>query len=169
MEDKPKKYNFSVLIYNIQSKHNVKSIINTALSFDCDKILIIGKDKKVLQNYYSNEKNKSIINEKFIIFNNLEELKEYTTKNKIYICGIEIGKNCIPVQKEPFKGNTLFVLGNEGMGLNQRQKELCEQFVFIEQYSNKTGSLNVGMASSIIFYHFFIWAKNINDSSNNNP
>ena len=37
MESKSKKYNFSVLIYNIQSKHNVKSIINTALSFDCDK------------------------------------------------------------------------------------------------------------------------------------
>ena len=33
------KYNFSVLIFNIQSKHNVKSIINTALSFNCDKIL----------------------------------------------------------------------------------------------------------------------------------
>ena len=160
MESKSKKYNFSVLIYNIQSKHNVKSIINTALSFDCDKILIIGKDKKVQQNYYSNEKNQSIINEKFIIFSNLDELKEYITKNKIYACGIEIGKNCVPVQKEPFKGDTLFVLGNEGMGLNQRQKELCEQFVFIEQYSNKTGSLNVGMASSIIFYHFFIWANN---------
>ena len=93
MESIKKKYNFSVLIYNIQSKHNVKSIINTALSFDCDKILIIGKDKKVLQNYYSNEKNQSIINEKFIIFSNLDELKEYITKNKIYVCGIEIGKN----------------------------------------------------------------------------
>ena len=154
------KYNFSVLIFNIQSKHNVKSIINTALSFNCDKILIIGKDKKVLQQYYSNEKNKEIINEKFIVFNDLEELKEYVKKNNIYVCGIEIGKDCIPIQKEPFKGNTLFVLGNEGMGLNQRQKELCDQYVFIEQYSNKTGSLNVSIAASIIFYHFFQWSNN---------
>ena len=155
-----KKYNFSVLIFNIQSKHNVKSIINTALSFNCDKILIIGKDKKVLQQFYSNEKNQKIINEKFIVFNNLEELKEYIKKNNIYVCGVEIGKDCIPVQKEPFKGDTLFVLGNEGMGLNQRQKELCDQYVFIEQYSNKTGSLNVCIAASIIFYHFFQWSNN---------
>ena len=152
--------NFSVLIYNIQSKHNVKSIINTALSFNCDKILIIGKDKKVLQQYYSNEKNQNIINEKFIVFNTLEELKEYIKKNNITVCGIEIGKDCIPIQKEPFKGDTLFILGNEGMGLNKRQKELCDQYVFIEQYSNKTGSLNVCIAASIIFYHFFNWAKN---------
>ena len=124
MENKINKYNFSVLIYNIQSKHNVKSIINTALSFDCDKILIIGKDKKVLHNYYSNEKNQSTIQEKFIIFSNLDELKEYIAKNKIFVCGIEIGKNCIPVQKEPFKGNTLFVLGNEGMGLYQNKKRI---------------------------------------------
>ena len=155
-----KKYNFSVLIFNIQSKHNVKSIINTALSFNCDKILIIGKDKKVLQQFYSNEKNQKIINEKFIVFNNLEELKEYIKKNNIYVCGVEIGKDCIPIQKEPFKGDTLFVLGNEGMGLNQRQKELCDQYVFIEQYSNKTGSLNVCIAASIIFYHFFQWSNN---------
>ena len=154
-----KKYNFSVLIFNIQSKHNVKSIINTSLSFNCDKILIIGKDKKVLQQFYSNEKNQLIINEKFLIFNDLEELKEYIKKNNIFVCGIEIGKDCIPIQKEPFKGDTLFVLGNEGMGLNQRQKELCDQYVFIEQYSNKTGSLNVSIAASIIFYHFFNWAK----------
>ena len=154
------KYNFSVLIFNIQSKHNVKSIINTALSFNCDKILIIGKDKKVLQQYYSNEKNQNIINEKFIVFNTLEELKEYIKKNNIFVCGIEIGKDCIPIQNEPFKGDTLFVLGNEGMGLNQRQKELCDQYVFIEQYSNKTGSFNVCIAASIIFYHFFNWANN---------
>ena len=154
-----KKYNFSVLIFNIQSKPNVKSIINTALSFNCDKILIIGKDKKVLQQYYSNEKNQNIINEKFIVFNTLEELKEYIKKNNIFVCWIEIGKDCIPMQKEPFKGDTLFVLGNEGMGLNQRQKELCDQYVFIEQYSNKTGSLNVCIAASIIFYHFFNWAN----------
>ena len=155
-----KKYNFSILIFNIQSKHNVKSIINTALTFDCDKILIIGKDKKVLQQFYSNEKNKEVINEKFIVFENLDELKEYIKKNNIVVCGVEIGKDCIPIQKEPFKGNTLFVLGNEGMGLNKRQKELCDQYVFIEQYSNKTGSLNVCIAASIIFYHFFIWSNN---------
>ena len=152
-----KNYNFSVLIFNIQSKHNVKSIINTALSFNCDKILIIGKDKKILHQYYSNENNQNIINDKFIIFNNLEDLKEYIKKNNIFVCGVEIGKDCIPIQKEPFKGNTLFVLGNEGMGLNKKQKELCQQYVFIEQYSNKTGSLNVSIAASIIFYHFFNW------------
>ena len=156
-----RKYNFSVLIFNIQSKHNVKSIINTALSFNCDKILIIGKDKKVLHQYYLNENNKNIINEKFIIFNNLDDLKEYIKKNNIFVCGVEIGKDCIPIQNEPFKGNTLFVLGNEGMGLNKKQKELCDQYVFIEQYSTKTGSLNVSIAASIIFYHFFNWEKRI--------
>ena len=157
---KKKNFNFSVLIFNIQSKHNVKSIINTALSFNCDKILIIGKDKKVMQQYYSNENNKSIIDAKFVIFDGLEDLKEYIKKNNIFVCGVEIGKDCIPVQKEPFKGDTLFVLGNEGMGLNKKQKELCDQYVFIEQYTNKTGSLNVCIAASIIFYHFFNWANN---------
>ena len=73
-----KKYNFSILIFNIQSKHNVKSIINPALSFDFDKIL---------QQFYSNKKNKAVINEKFFVFENLEELKEYI-KKIIFLYGV---------------------------------------------------------------------------------
>jgi tRNA G18 (ribose-2'-O)-methylase SpoU len=43
--------------------------------------------------------------------------------------------------------------------MNQKQKNLCENFVYIQQYSQKTGSLNVAIAASIIFYHFFVCNK----------
>lgn len=37
-------------------------------------------------------------------------------------------------------------------------KQICDFFVYIPQYTNKTASLNVAVAGSIIFHHFAVWA-----------
>ena len=125
------------------------------------RFLVIGKEKKVLEKLFKGEKEMtSKIKDYFEYFEDIESLKKYLKENNITPCGVEIGENCIPIQNHPFKGNTLFVLGNEGAGLNNKQKDLCEQFVFIQQYSEKTGSLNVAVAASIIFYHFYVWNGN---------
>ena len=50
------------------------------------------------------------------------------------------------------------MLGNEGSGLNQNQIDICDHFVYIPQYTDKTASLNVAIAGSIIFHHFALWA-----------
>ena len=50
------------------------------------------------------------------------------------------------------------MLGNEGSGLNQNQIDICDHFAYIPQYTDKTASLNVAIAGSIIFHHFAIWA-----------
>ena len=64
-----------------------------------------------------------------------------------------------PIQTCKFRGNTVFMLGNEGSGLNKNQIDICDHFVYIPQYTEKTASLNVAIAGSIIFHHFAIWAN----------
>jgi tRNA G18 (ribose-2'-O)-methylase SpoU len=99
---------------------------------------------------------KSYIN--YIYFETIPELTAYIKEKHIYVCGVEIGETSVPIQNMMFKGDTLFILGNEGAGMNNKQKELCDDFVYIQQYTRKTGSLNVAIAASIIFHHFSIWA-----------
>ena len=55
----------------------------------------------------------------YSIFNSLKDVRRYCTDNKISICGIEIIEGAKPIQDHPFNGDTLFMLGNEGSGLNQ--------------------------------------------------
>lgn len=152
------KYDFYVLIYNIQSRHNINSLIRSAMSFGSNKFLVLGKDKKVLSKLRETEMKHLGEDIRFDYFDTIDELKLFLKENSIFVCGVEIGENCVPIQNHVFKGNTLFVLGNEGAGMNQKQKDLCDQFVYIQQYSNKTGSLNVVIAASIIFHHFGIWS-----------
>lgn len=84
-------------------------------------------------------------------FNSIQEVKTHCSEQKIKICGIEIMPESRPIQEHPFQGDTLFLLGNEGSGLNSTQIAMCDHFVYIPQYTDKTASLNVAIAGSIIF------------------
>ena len=150
-------FDFYLLIYNLQSKHNVGTLIRSASAFNCKKIIVLGENKKVLKRFFGSQG--TVKKMEFMFVQTVDELKKFCVDNNITICGVEIGEKSIPIQKQPFKGHTLFVLGNEGSGMNQKQKDMCDQLVFIPQYSNKTGSLNVAIAGSIIFHHFGVWAN----------
>jgi tRNA G18 (ribose-2'-O)-methylase SpoU len=153
--DKP---NFYVLIYNLSKAKNIDILIRSANSFGCSQIYVLGGDKKVLNKFYKMKNNENKHSFKF--FNTVEELSKYCSANYINIVGVEIGENSKPINKYSFTGHTLFVLGNEGVGMNKKQKELCQNnLVYIPQFSNTTASLNVAVAASIIFYHFSKWAK----------
>jgi len=150
-------YDFYLLIYNIAKKHNIGTLIRSASAFNIKKILVLGENKKILKKFFGSQG--TVKKTEFLFFNDVQSIKDFCKENKIYICGIEIGAECKPIHTQPFKGNTLFVLGNEGSGMNNKQKEMCDHLVYIPQYSTKTGSLNVAIAASIVFHHFAVWAQ----------
>lgn len=150
-------FDFYILIYNIQSKHNIGTLIRSAAAFNCKKVIVLGTNKKVLKKLFGNQG--TVKKMDFLFFETIDEIKKFCADNQIFVCGVEIGENSLPIHKKPFKGNTMFVLGNEGAGMNIKQKEMCDHIVYIPQYSNKTGSLNVAIAGSIIFHHFALWAN----------
>lgn len=76
----------------------------------------------------------------------------------IQILGIEITSDARPIQSHPFQGPTAFLPGNEGDGLHPREMAACDGFVYIPHYGGGTASLNVNVASSIVFHHFAMWA-----------
>lgn len=46
-------------------------------------------------------------------FLSLKEAKEYFKSNNIFVCGVEITKDSQSIVTHPFKGSTVFLLGNE--------------------------------------------------------
>ncbi len=152
------KPSFYLLIYNISKLKNVGTLIRSANAFGVKQIFILGSDKKILKKFFGSQG--TVNKSDFLFFDNPNQLLTYCKDNNISCCGVEIGNNSQPIQSYQFKGDTLFILGNEGQGMNNKQKELCgENLVYIPQYSNKTASLNVACAGSIIFHHFALWAK----------
>lgn len=92
-------------------------------------------------------------------FPSLEEVQSYLHERGVTIFGVEIMDSALPVHTHPFDGPAAFLAGNEGKGLSDAQKAICDKFVYISQYANGTASLNVTVAMSIILHNFAVWAK----------
>ena len=95
---------------------------------------------------------------RFHYWDSLIDLKTFFENNDVTLVGIEIMDESISVLDYDFssKKKISFMLGNEGLGLNDKQKKLCDEFIYIPQFSNATASLNVAMAATIIFHQ---WAS----------
>lgn len=53
-------------------------------------------------------------------FYSVLEAKEYFNTNNITICGIEIGEKAESINTDPWRGDTVFIPGNEGEGKYER-------------------------------------------------
>ena len=137
-----------LIISNVSKKNNVLSLLKTAQSFNFVPI-IVGLVK------LSNGIN-------CLQFDKLDECKTFLIQNNIKLVGIEIMQNSISVLDHPFEKSIAFMPGNEGTGLNDKQKSVCDYFIFIPQYGNGTASLNVNVATSIILHHYHIWTISSN-------
>ena len=82
-----------------------------------------------------------------------------TARRPIQIIGVEIDETARDLEGEPFEGDTAFMMGNEGQGMNEKQMSLCDGFVRIAQYGGGTASLNVSVGASIVLHRFHHWAR----------
>ena len=96
----------------------------------------------------------------FRFLDTLAQAKEHYHAMRVDICGIEIGGDSRVIFDRrvetqlvepgseraspwPFKGDTAFMLGNEGSGMSDQQRGICDFLTYIPQYSGATASLNV--------------------------
>jgi len=146
---------FYVIINNVAKKNNVGQMMRSACAFGVREVLIAGS-KKNTQYFGAMGTHKHVPVKHFEKFH---QAVEYAKQQGCKICGVEIKPEAKSVVSLPFpKGNTAFVLGNEGHGLSDLQCQACDYYVYIPHYGDGTASLNVTVAASIIFQHFAVWA-----------
>jgi tRNA G18 (ribose-2'-O)-methylase SpoU len=74
-------------------------------------------------------------------------------KEKYVIIGIDNVPGSVSLSSYQFVPNTLFVFGEEGVGLTPTMQSLCKDIVEIEMFGS-VRSLNCGVASGIIMHEF---------------
>ena len=89
-------------------------------------------------------------------------LRRLNSSSEVKILGIEIPSS--ETQKKvtslnslpPLQTATALMLGNEGSGMSPKQLSVCDDFVYIKQYSGDTASFNVAVAYGIVVHR--LWA-----------
>jgi len=135
-----------ILLDNLQDPGNVGAIIRSADAFGIDSVLLT-HDCADPYNPKALRASMGAIFKQKVSFINIEELK--SSKVRIIGTGSKNGKyNSICDMNLT---NTVIVLGNEGQGVSDRLKAMCDEILTIP-LSQNCESLNVSIAASIIMW-----------------
>ncbi len=167
--EKKQKGRLYLIITNISKSPNIKSLIRSAAAFGADTIFVAGQKKF---NFNDEDKDSDIPTNlkplmaagllKIIKFEKLEECIDHVHSLGIKVLGVEIDESAVDLDEADnslFDGDTAFMMGNEGSGMNKKQMTLCDGFVKIKQFGGGTASLNVSVAAGIVLHRFHHWAS----------
>lgn len=87
------------------------------------------------------------------IYSNLEETITTLKNNGYYIYAAEVTEDSTPLSSVKVKKKWVLLMGHEGSGLSKEILALCDEVVTIEMMQG-VKSFNVGIAASIMMYHF---------------
>ena len=158
-----------LIIANISKRPNIKCLIKNAAAFGVNTIFVAGQRKFNFDpNCEKSDIPKAIkpllLNDhlRIIQFDKLQECVDHIHSLGIKVIGVEIDESSIDVEDADACFScvdTAFMMGNEGLGMNERQMSLCDGFVKISQYGGGTASLNVSVAAGIVLHRFYTWAQ----------
>ncbi|KAL4123877.1 hypothetical protein PRIC2_009723 [Phytophthora ramorum] len=145
-----------LILNNVQKNKNIKNMLVSASAFGVKEVFVVGQKKFDLQ---EQEPFVASLGCRVTRVVTLKDCRALCQERGIRIVGVEIMEDAKSIADHPFRGDTAFIMGNEGSGMNSAQVAICDDFVYIPQYGGGTASLNVTVAASIILQSFSLWAK----------
>ena len=137
-----------IILDNLQDPGNLGTIIRSSVAFNIDTIII--SDTSVdLYNPKVVRATEGMIFNLNIIRRNLEGIIPVLKNLGYKIVGTEVNEG-IDVRNIS-KENVAIIIGNEGNGMSENVKEMCDEFINIK-INKSCESLNAGVAASIIMY-----------------
>ena len=143
-----------LLFHAIVKRQNIGQMLRSAAAFGVSEALVSGSAGYHVFGAKGTERHVPVRE-----FERFADAVAWLRARGVAVCGIEIDARAADVATRPFVGDTCFVPGNEGAGLSEAQKALCDQLVYVRQVGNGTASLNVAAATAIVLHHFAEWAR----------
>ena len=144
-----------LLLSNVVRARNLAPPLRTADAFGVDEVVVVGRRRIARAGTLSVGMAKFLRRRSFL---QLDEAVAHLRADGFRIIGIEVDEAATPIEEQPFRGDTAFVLGNEGDGLSPKQRRHCDGLVRIRQFGH-TASLNVHVAGAIVLHQFALWAR----------
>lgn len=141
-----------LVLHHIVKSRNLGALVRSADAFGVHELIVVGRRR--LPTTPACGMQRCV---RRVSFLRLSEARDYLRERGVRIVGVEIDPSASPVEEHPFRGDTAFLLGNEGDGLTEAHRAMCDEFVRIRQYGHAR-SLNVNVAGAIVLHHFAVWA-----------
>lgn len=152
-DGKPKLW---AVLYSIAKKKNVGNLVRSCVAFGVQELVVIGARDLT---FMGDQGTKAFL--PIRRFHTLADAQAWFRSHSITITGVEITPDAVNITRyaEAFDGDTALMFGNEGDGMSEAAKAICDKFVYIPQHSCGTASLNVSVAAAIALHHFALYAE----------
>ena len=137
-----------LLLDDIQDPGNLGTIIRSACAFSIDTI-VLSKNCVDLYNDKVIRSTQGMIFKVNIVTANLIEVINNLKEEDYLILGTDVNDGINVKNIKPYK--FALIMGNEGNGVSEEIKKLCDDNLYIKMNKN-CESLNVGVATSILLY-----------------
>ena len=140
-----------LILDNLQDPGNLGTIIRSATAFNINTIILID-DSVDLYNPKVVRATEGMIFNLNIIRRDLNEMIPVLKNLGYKLIGTDVkkGMDVRNIRKE----NVAIVIGNEGSGMKNETKNMCDEFINIKMMDT-CESLNAGVAASIIMYEVY--------------
>ncbi|MDP3645639.1 MAG: RNA methyltransferase [bacterium] len=146
-----------VLLHNIRSSHNVGSIFRTSDAAGVRRIFLSGYTPTPIDRFGRPQKDitKTALGaEKSIpweYFKNPRSIILKLRKESWVVVGVEQDSHAVDYRKFKPSGKTVFIFGNEVLGISPTLRKLCDTLIEIPMHGRKE-SLNVSVAAGIVLF-----------------
>ena len=137
-----------IILDNIQDPGNLGSIIRSAVAFNIDTIVLSDDSVDLYNSKVLRASEGMLFNINIIRKNLVSFIKEI--KNDYLVLGTDVNDG-VNIKSIDNINKFAFVIGNEGNGISNSVKELCDKFIYLD-INDRCESLNASVAASIIMY-----------------
>ncbi len=137
-----------IILDNIQDPGNLGSIIRSAVAFNIDTIVLSDDSVDLYNSKVIRASEGMLFNINIIRKNLVSFIKEI--KNDYLVLGTDVNDG-VNIKSIDNINKFAFVIGNEGNGISNSVKELCDKFIYLD-INDRCESLNASVAASIIMY-----------------
>ena len=136
-----------IILDGIQDPGNLGTIIRSAVAFNFDTV-VISKNTVDLYNPKVIRSTKGMLFNMNIVVKDLENFIPKLDDYVVYGTDVVDGENIRDIE---VPSKVSLVIGNEGRGISDKIKKLCNKFIYIDM-NNDCESLNASVAASILMY-----------------
>lgn len=137
-----------LILGEVQDPHNVGAVIRSAAAFGLAGVLIPPHNQAPVTGTVIKVSAGMAFRIPLVAISNVNSVARDLQKRGFWVYGLE-GDGTVSTTTERFERPSAFILGNEGSGLREKTKELCDDLISIPIHP-RCESLNAAAATAIV-------------------
>jgi len=137
-----------LILGEVQDPHNVGAVIRSAAAFGLAGVLIPPHNQAPVTGTVIKVSAGMAFRIPLVAISNVNSVARDLQKRGFWIYGLE-GNGTVKSTTEQFSKPSAFILGNEGSGLREKTKELCDDLISIPIHP-RCESLNAAAATAVV-------------------